>query len=345
MDLGWRRQLYRRSVAPEDVVRRALVIGINHYSHIGGLFGCVNDARTVAALLERNFDGSVNFGVRSMIAEDDRSAVSRVQLRDAIEALFKGDSDVALLYFAGHGHVDATGGFICTSDSASGNDGVALNDVLIMANGSGAKNKIIVLDSCFAGAAGDIPLLPDTAQLSQGLTILTASTKDQYASEKRGRGVFTNLFVDALAGSAANLVGEVTPGSVYAHIDQSLGEWDQRPVFKTNVKAFISLRKVKPPIEPADLRRIREFFPSAGSEYQLDPSYEPVRQGGAAEKDWPPPIKENTEKLDLLQKYYRVNLVTPVNAKHMWNAAVESKSCKLTVLGEHYRRLVEDKRL
>lgn len=326
-------------------MRKALVVGINYYSRIGGLFGCVNDARTVAALLERNFDGSINFGVRPMIAEDEESAVPRMQLRAAIEELFKGDSDVALLYFAGHGHVDATGGFICASDSAAGNDGVALNDVLTMANGSAAKNKIIVLDSCFAGAAGDVPLLPDTAQLSQGLTILTASTKEQYASEKCGRGVFTNLFVDALAGSAANLVGEITPGSVYAHIDQSLGEWDQRPVFKTNVKAFISLRKVKPPIEPADLRRIREFFPAAGYEYQLDPSYEPVRQGGATEKDWPAPVNENTEKLDLLQKYYRVNLVTPVNAKHMWNAAVESKSCKLTVLGEHYRHLVEDKRL
>jgi len=41
--------------------------------------------------------------------------------------------------------------------------------------------------------------------------------------------------VDALGGAAANLVGDVTPGSVYAHIDQSLGPWAQRPVFKTNV--------------------------------------------------------------------------------------------------------------
>jgi len=35
--------------------------------------------------------------------------------------------------------------------------------------------------------------------------------------------VFTGLLVDALSGGAANLVGDVTPGSVYAHIDQSLG--------------------------------------------------------------------------------------------------------------------------
>jgi hypothetical protein len=27
----------------------------------------------------------------------------------------------------------------------------------------------------------------------------------------------------------------------------------------------------------------------------------------------------------------------------MWHAAIESKSCTLTVLGEHYRRLAEQK--
>ena len=326
-------------------MRKALVVGINEYARLGTLYGCANDARAVAEMLERHHDGSRNFGVKMMIAADATTAISRGDLRESVEALFKDDAEVALLYFAGHGHVEKTGGFICASDCAAGNDGVSLTDVLTFANGSKARNRIIVLDSCFAGAAGDDPLMPNTAELSQGLTILTAATKEQYASEKRGRGVFTNLFVDALAGSAANLVGEITPGSVYAHIDQSLGEWDQRPVFKTNVKAFISLRKVKPPIDPADLRRIREFFPAAGMEYKLDPSFEPVRQGGPAETNWPSPIKENTDKFELLQKYNRVNLLVPVNAPHMWHAAVEGQSCRLTALGEHYRRLAEDNRI
>ncbi len=55
----------------------------------------------------------------------------------------------------------------------------------------------------------------------------------------------------------------------------------------------------------------------------------------------PPPNPENTQKFALLQRYARVNLVVPVDAPHMWHAAMSSKSCKLTVLGEHYRRLVE----
>src|SRR5207247_7484317 len=120
---------------------------------------------------------------------------------------------------------------------------------------------------------------PHPAEPSEGLTILTASTAEQYATEQNGGGVFTTLLVDALAGGAANLVGDITPGSIYAHIDQSLGPWDQRPVFKTNVKNFVSLRKVQAPISLAELQRITEFFPSPGFQFQLDPTFEPELKG------------------------------------------------------------------
>jgi hypothetical protein len=151
------------------------------------------------------------------------------------------------------------------------------------------------------------------------------------------------LFVDALQGAASNLVGDVTPGSVYAHIDQSLGPWDQRPVFKTNVKSLVSLRKVQPPIELRELQKITEFFPVAGLEYPLDPTFEPELTGRPPSAPGPNPA--NTEKFAVLQKYNRVNLVVPVGAPHMWHAAIEGKSCKLTALGEHYRKLVENERI
>jgi hypothetical protein len=321
-------------------MRKALVVGVDYYAHISGLHGCVNDARTVKAVLERHGDGRVNFGVEMLTATGPSSSVSRGDLKDRIDELFRDDSDIALLYFAGHGHIEATGGYICPSDCRRGDDGVSLGEVLALANASKAKNKVVVLDSCFSGIAGTPPGAGAAAQLSEGLTILTASTKDQYASEENNCGVFTSLFVDALEGAAGNLVGDVTPGSVYAHIDQSLGPWRQRPVFKTNVKTFVSLRKVRPPIELADLHRITEFFPQQKFEFQLDPTFEPEltgRRPGA-----PGPNPENTKKFAILQKYVRVGLVVPVGAPHMWHAAMESRACKLTVLGEHYRRLVED---
>ena len=324
-------------------MRKALVVGINYYVHGGALYGCVDDAHAVKSVLERNSDGTVNFGVKLFSGTGPTDSVTRSELKEQIRELFSGDSEIALFYFAGHGHIEATGGYILASDSKTGDDGVPLGDVLTYANGSPARNRIIVLDSCHAGIAGATPSAPTNAELKEGTTILTASTADQYAAEKNGAGVFTTLLVNALDGAACNLVGDVTPGSVYAHIDQSLGPWDQRPVFKTNVKSFVSLRKVQPPISLGDLQRITEFFPSPGFEFRLDPSFEPERASTITAIAAPNPV--NTAKFAVLQKYNRVNLVVPVDAPHMWHAAMGNKTCKLTVLGEHYRRLVAEKRI
>jgi len=321
----------------------ALIVGINYYEHGSALFGCVDDARAVKTILEQHDSGAMNFDCHLLTGTGPSNRVDRSELKDRIEELFKADAQIALLYFAGHGHIEASGGYLLTTDSRRGDEGVSLSEILTFANASPAKNKVIVLDSCHSGIAGTPPTSGQLASLSEGLTVLTASTKDQYATEKNGRGVFTSLLVDALSGSAANLTGDITPGSVYAHIDQSLGAWEQRPVFKTNVKEFVSLRKSSPPIDISDLRRLTEFFPTPDFEYALDPSYEPEKKG--RDSSMPPPDPNNTRIFSVLQRYNRLNLLIPLNAPHMWHAAMESKSCKLTALGEHYRRLVEKNRI
>lgn len=327
-------------------MRKALIVGIDHYDNIRPLTGCVTDAYAVKAMLERDADGSVNFQTpRVMVGTAPGHGVSRRDLREAVRELFQDRPDVALFYFAGHGYIDETGGFLCSSDNTDGNDGFPLSELMKFANNSSATNKVIILDSCHSGAVGGSHIDDAFSEIRDGTTILTASNKDQYAMEVvgGGAGVFTTLLVDALNGSASNLLGEVTPGSVYAHIDQSLGTWGQRPVFKTNVQKFISLRKADPPIPLQDLHAITMHFPTPGYQLQLDPSYEPERNE-EQKKDpaIPPPDPAKTAVFSMLQRYVRVNLLQPVDAPHMWHAAMESKCCELTVLGEHYRSLVEN---
>lgn len=324
-------------------MRLALIIGINYYEYGASLFGCVDDAHAVQAVLERHGDGSVNFDCKLLTGTGTADRVNRRDLKDSVDELFRAQAEIALLYFAGHGHLEPTGGYLLASDAQRGDEGLSLADILTFANASPARNKVVILDSCHSGIAGTPPGQSGLAALSEGLTVLTASTADQYATEENGNGVFTTLLVDALHGGAANLTGDITPGSVYAHVDQSLGAWEQRPVFKTNVRQFVSLRKVPPPIELEDLRRIIEFFPARGSEFQLDPTYEPETKGRDAGMPLPEP--ENTRTFAILQRYNRLNLLEPVDAPHMWHAAMQSKPCKLTVLGEHYRRLVEKGRI
>ncbi|WP_328892015.1 caspase family protein, partial [Streptomyces sp. NBC_00236] len=228
----------------------------------------------------------------------------------------------------------------CASDFDSEHDGLSLADIMGYANRSPAKNKVIILDSCHSGAAGGSAVSAKVAEISEGVTILTASAANQYAIETGGSGVFTSLFVDALSGSAANLVGEVTPGSVYAHVDQSLGPWSQRPIFKTNVKEFVSLRKADAPIELEKLQKLVELFQEPTTLLQLDPSYEPERTG-AEDPSFPAPDPVKNADFAVLQALVRVNLVRPVSAPHMWHAAMNSKTCELTVLGQHYWSLVK----
>lgn len=331
-------QLFRRYGITQSStsMRKTLIVGIDYYEHVSRLHGCVNDAHSVRSVLERHGDGSLNFGVKLKTASDAISAIQRRDLKDLIQELFRDPADIALLYFSGHGYVETTGGYLITSECRDGDDGLPMDEVLTIANSSPATNKIIVLDCCHAGAAGSPAVMGNQAFLSEGVTILTASAANQYSIETGGSGVFTSLFVDALSGGAANLVGDVTPGSVYAHIDQALGPWEQRPIFKTNVRRFISLRETPAPIELDDLKRVTELFPDAGFEFPLDPSYEP-------ESDCPHP--EHTKLFAILQKYSHVNLVKPVDADHMYFAAMESKACRLTALGVHYWNLVHKRRI
>jgi hypothetical protein len=317
-------------------MRKALIVGIDYYGKVSSLFGCVNDAHSLKPILDRHSDGTINFSSKIAVATNEISAISRKALKSLAVDLFKDDSDVALFYFSGHGYVENSGGYLITSDCQDGDDGFPLTELLQIANASPARNKIIILDCCHAGFAGKATGDDDKSTLSEGLTILTASSESQYAIEENGSGVFTSLLIDALNGSASNLVGDITPGSIYAHIDQSLGPWEQRPIFKTNVKSFTSLRKVQPPIALAELKELTKLFPTKDYVYPLNPTFEPTEQSV---------IQENAEKFALLQKYNRINLVQPVGEEHMYFAAMNSKGCQLTILGKHYWSLVKKERI
>jgi Caspase domain len=130
-------------------MRRALVVGIDFYTSIDSLFGCVNDSHSVKAMLERHADGSVNFGTKLMTGTGPNDILTRSEIKEAARTLFSdGDGEVALFYFAGHGYIETTGGYLCGGDCQTGDDGLALQDIMVFANSSKFRNRIIILDSC-----------------------------------------------------------------------------------------------------------------------------------------------------------------------------------------------------
>lgn len=310
------------------MMRKALVVGINDYPK-APLTGCVNDANAMAGVLGKHDDENPNFTVKLVT-----KAIAKSELKAAIEKLFAGDCEISLFYFSGHGLVTSTGGYIVTPDMTRYDEGVSMDYILTLANESKAKDKVVILDCCQSGALGNPAILGNNlAVLSKDLSVLTASRDFESAVEIDGKGIFTSLVVDALQGGAADLRGNITAGGIYAYVDRALGAWDQRPVFKTNVTHFTSLRSVKPPVGPEILRRICKYFPTPQHEYMLDPSYEFTEVTAN-------PV--NVAIMKDLQKFVSVGLVVPIVEEYMYFAAIHSKSCRLTALGHHYWRLVMD---
>ena len=271
---------------------------------------------------------------------------TKSKLKTMIVELFLGNSDTVLLYFSGHGFFNEIGGYLVTPDHAKYDEGISMDEILILANKSTVKNKIIILDCCHSGAMGSPTGSGATSQLSEGTSILTASGDDEPSMEINGHGVFTNLLLAALQGGAADLRGHISPGGVYAYIDQALGAWEQRPVFKTNVTRFTSLRTISPQVPLDVLRKIVEYFSNPQDEFKLNPSYEDTNAKDIKHDIVEPYAKpENVSVFKNLQKFQSVGLVVPVNAAYMYFAAMESKSCRLTPLGFHYWRLVKDNRI
>lgn len=322
-------------------VRKALVIGIDDYPSCP-LYGCCNDAEAIKDLLSNNENGNPNF---SVLKKDN--VMTKGELRKLIEKCFEGDADVALFYYSGHGHIDSVGGYLVTPDFSEYDYGVSLQDILTIANNSKCKERIIILDSCYSGFMGSINTVgQNTAVINEGVTIMTASRNNQTSMEVNGHGVFTTLLIEALKGGAADVTGHISIAGVYAFIDKALGPWEQRPIFKTNVTRFTSLREVKPQVDISILRKISTYFKTEDFKFNLDPSFEPTNRIGETHNIIEP--YADTKHISIfadLQKLEGVGLVVPVGEEHMYFAAMNSKSCELTAVGKQYWRLVKEDRI
>lgn len=320
-------------------MKKALIIGLNDYPECE-LQCCTNDATAISELLTVNGDGSPNFEVLTITDKCSKS-----EMEEAIQLLFADDADIALLYFSGHGS-DQDGGYLCTTDYEK-YLGVKMNNILELANSSKCKNKVIILDCCFSGVMGDVASLNNNSVLGDGVTIIAASQRWQSSMEssEKKHGIFTELLIQGLRGGAADISGNITPASLYSFVDQSLGAWQQRPVFKTNISQFLPLRTILPRVPKSILRKLCRYFENATDEYPLNPSYEYTNTPDIKHEIIEPYADSgNVEIFKDLQLFESVGLIEPVGTEHMYFAAMESKSCKLTALGLHYWRLSRDKR-
>jgi hypothetical protein len=139
--------------------------------------------------------------------------------------------DVLLVYFSGHGKLDQSGRLhLCMQDTDSTDllsTAVSSTRINEFADASRARNVVIVLDCCYAGAfrGGDL----GQAVAGPGRYVLTSCRGTQLANDatiENGTSFFTQHLVDGLLHAAADqdVDGYVTFSDLYAYVDRRLRE-------------------------------------------------------------------------------------------------------------------------
>ena len=211
---------------------RALLIGNSTYPadehNLQTLKGPVKD---IAVLNRALIDP-----VTGLFADVDVTLLPEATSARAIRALgrFFGTAtrdEVLLVYFSGHGKLDQSGRLhLCMQDTESADllsTAVSSARIKEFADASRARNVVIVLDCCYAGAFRGADL--GDAVAGPGHYVLTSCRGTQLANDatvENGTSFFTQHLVDGLVNAAADQDGDgyVTFSDLYAYVDQRLRE-------------------------------------------------------------------------------------------------------------------------
>lgn len=327
-------------------MKRALLVGIDHYPTVGSLTGCVADATALNELLRRHADGSPNWRTELILGDVASPAVTRGVLRGALSGLFANTRDADLLFFfAGHGGQTLWGADLVTQDAVENSLGVSMSDLVTLANDSPARSVTILLDCCFSGDTGNTPGLQaagvaegfrlSKAVVRENVTIIAASRGTEPSQEEGGHGAFTRVLLDGLEGGATDHQGNVTALSLYGYVSPAFDDWEQRPVLKTYLTKPVVLRIGPPWVDGELLRRLPEHFPTEDHRLQLSPAHEGVG------RPLPPGDSGTPEQqeFDYVGRLRNANLVTTDERRDHYWVAMDSGQVYLTPLGRYFWRL------
>ncbi|WP_431949658.1 caspase, EACC1-associated type [Actinacidiphila sp. bgisy167] len=143
---------------------RAVLIGVSQYEHARDFSNIpsarANVTRLRAALVSGGLGRFIPRTVETLAEPRTRDRALRLIALAAAQA-----QDLLLVYFTGHGYVDLTSGrpelYLMTRESTKNGarlDGIPYRDLLKLLASSRAERVVLVLDCCYSGNAGLVPL-------------------------------------------------------------------------------------------------------------------------------------------------------------------------------------------
>ena len=238
-----------RPAPPSGADLYVLSIGVADYARSEYKLGlAAKDARDFAAAMKGQEGGLYRrVIVRTLTdAQATRAAVLREldALRERVTA-----NDVAMIFIAGHGINDASGGYFFLPYDGQHEKlmTTAVPQASIVAGLSKIRGKtILFVDTCFAGnALGALSkaskqterLMNDLSASENGVVVFASSTGNEESEEKDewGNGAFTKALLDGLGGKADFMrAGRVTYAGLNLFVSEEvtrLTSGRQRPVF------------------------------------------------------------------------------------------------------------------
>jgi Caspase domain len=285
---------------------RALLIGNSTYPadehNLQTLKGPVKDIAT----LNR---GLIEPGA-GLFDDTDVTLLAEATSSRAIRALGKffgiaTRDDVLLIYYSGHGKLDQTGRLhLCMQDTDSTDllsTAVSSARINEFADASRARNVVIVLDCCHAGAFRSADL--GQAVAGPGRYVLTSCRGTQLANDatvENGTSVFTQHLVDGLVYAAPDQDGDgyVTFSDLYAYVDRRLRE-DGKQIPQRRVDGDGDLPLAKRPlpalakVKTADERRAEDLEATHPPQEQQASTKSPAAPSTQPVSTWPPTLADS----------------------------------------------------
>jgi Caspase domain len=269
---------------------RALLIGNSTYPadehNLQALKGPVKDIAAVNRALIDDNTGLFDDVDVALLPE----ATSTRALRTLSKFFGSADrDDVLLVYFSGHGKLDQSGRLhLCMQDTETTDllsTAVSSTRINEFAEASRARNMVIVLDCCHAGAfrGGDF----GDAVAGPGRYVLTSCRGTQLANDAtvdNGTSYFTQHLVEGLLGEATDRDqdGFVDFSDLYSYIDRRLRD-EGKQIPQRRVDGDGDLRLARRPLQIPDVPAAGQTGEPATGTYATHPrSTGPVVAGSNA---------------------------------------------------------------
>lgn len=170
--------------------RDAVVIGINEYNNLSPLNKPANDAEAIGELLKTQGDFKVTY-LPGKLCIDNRGVVEFEELKKEITTLFNRETEIALLFFAGH-VLDDNEGFIAASNTNPNklDTAISFKWLAYVLQNSKVHQQIIFIDACFSGK-----FLDYVKSSSHDRCLVTSARADEEALDQ---GLLTQALLDCL---------------------------------------------------------------------------------------------------------------------------------------------------